>query len=63
MRRADAYFHALWANDDDANRQAARTVLAGRYAWFEEHVLDPSGEGPMIPAAAKEQDRVETAVS
>jgi hypothetical protein len=48
-RRADTLFHALWANDDDAGREAADKVLEGRYAWLEEGVLDPSGEGPMIP--------------
>jgi len=32
-------------------------VLDGRYAWVEEGILDPSGEGPMIgsqPEAARE---------
>src|SRR3712207_88237 len=34
-RRADALFHALWANDDDANYRAAQKVLEGRYTWLE----------------------------
>jgi hypothetical protein len=24
-------------------------VLSGRYAWFEKDVLDPAGDGPMMP--------------
>ncbi|MGZ4807476.1 MAG: hypothetical protein ACXV5U_13955, partial [Ilumatobacteraceae bacterium] len=48
-RRADGLFHALWANDDDANHAAALRMLDGRYTWLEEGVMDPSGEGPMMP--------------
>ena len=48
-RRADGLFHALWANDDDAIYAAALRMLDGRYTWLEEGVMDPSGEGPMIP--------------
>jgi alkylation response protein AidB-like acyl-CoA dehydrogenase len=48
-RRADRLFRELWANDDDAQYQVAQRVLAGRYAWFEEDVLDPAGDGPMLP--------------
>jgi hypothetical protein len=47
-RRADALFHALWANDDDQGYKTALAVLDGRHAWIEEGVADPSGEGPMI---------------
>jgi hypothetical protein len=47
-RRADALFHALWANDDDAGHATARAVLDGRHTWIEEGVSDPSGEGPMM---------------
>ena len=25
-------------------------MLDGRYAWFEEDVLDPAGDGPMMPS-------------
>ena len=37
-RRADGYFHALWANDDDVGYAAAQKLLDGRYAWIEEGV-------------------------
>jgi alkylation response protein AidB-like acyl-CoA dehydrogenase len=49
--RAETLFHELWDNTDDENRQGAERLLEGRYLWFEEDVLDPSGEGPMIPPA------------
>jgi alkylation response protein AidB-like acyl-CoA dehydrogenase len=47
-RRADRLFDELWANDDDANHRAARRVLEGRYAWLEEGIADPAGDGPML---------------
>src|SRR3954467_14137955 len=48
-RRADRLFTELWANDDDDQYKAAQKVLSGRYTWFEHDVLDPAGDGPMIP--------------
>ena len=51
-RRADRLFAELWANDDHAQYEAAQQVLAGRYAWFEADVLDPAGNGPMMPTPA-----------
>jgi hypothetical protein len=53
-RRAETLFDELWSNDDDANREAAAKVLDGRYQWLEEGIVDPSGEGPMIPEEVKE---------
>ncbi len=47
-RRAEQLFARLWHNDDTASYAAAQQVLSGRYRWFEEGVLDPSGEGPLI---------------
>ncbi|MGH8999465.1 MAG: acyl-CoA dehydrogenase family protein, partial [Acidimicrobiia bacterium] len=47
-RRIDRLFDELWSNDDDDNYAAAQRVLEGRYTWFEEGVLDPSGGGPFI---------------
>lgn len=52
-RRADRLFAELRANDDDAQYQVAQQVLAGRYEWFEDDVLDPAGDGPMMPARAE----------
>jgi hypothetical protein len=49
-RRADQLFAELWANDDDGQYKVAQQVLAGRYEWFEDDVLDPAGDGPMMPA-------------
>ena len=51
--RAEALFADLWDNDDDAGRQAAAGILDGRYRWLEQGIIDPSGEGPMIPEEVK----------
>jgi hypothetical protein len=59
-RRADRLFHELWANDDDAGREAAERLLSGRYTWMECGILDPSGEGPMIPPEVRQADRERT---
>jgi alkylation response protein AidB-like acyl-CoA dehydrogenase len=48
-RRAERLFAELFDNDDDAQYQRAQSVLKGRYAFFEHDVLDPAGDGPMIP--------------
>jgi hypothetical protein len=48
-RRADRLFDELWANDDDMRHAAAQQLLTGRYGWLEEGIMDPSGEGPMLP--------------
>ena len=48
-RRVDRLFHDLWANDDTSTYAAAQRVLRGDYTWLEAGVLDPSGDGPMIP--------------
>ncbi len=53
-RRVETLFGELWSNDDDANRVAAVRVLDGRYRWLEEGIIDPSGEGPMIPEEVKQ---------
>jgi alkylation response protein AidB-like acyl-CoA dehydrogenase len=53
-RRAETLFAELWDNDDDENRAAAVQVLDGRYRWFEEGIVDPAGDGPMIPDEVKE---------
>jgi hypothetical protein len=53
-RRAETLFAELWDNDDDENRAAAVQVLEGRYRWLEDGIVDPAGEGPMIPDEVKE---------
>ncbi|MGH2886632.1 MAG: acyl-CoA dehydrogenase family protein, partial [Solirubrobacteraceae bacterium] len=53
-QRVETLFHELWDNVDDTNRAAAARVLDGRYQWLEEGVVDPSGEGPMIPEDVKQ---------
>lgn len=47
-RRVTRLFDELWHNDDAANYAVAQQVLAGRYLWVEQGVMDPSGDGPMI---------------
>ena len=58
--RVDRLFDDLWTNNDDANYAAAQAVLDGRFAWVEEGVADPSGDGPMI---ASQPDSVDDRVS
>ncbi|HET9075123.1 MAG TPA: acyl-CoA dehydrogenase family protein [Solirubrobacteraceae bacterium] len=50
--RADTLFQELWTNTDDENSAAAKGVLAGRYQWLEEGIIDPSGDGPLLGANA-----------
>ncbi|MCH0543289.1 acyl-CoA dehydrogenase family protein [Streptomyces sp. MUM 203J] len=49
--RAEELFGRLWANTDDLDRRVVKGVLAGRYTWLEEGILDPTGEGPWIADA------------
>jgi hypothetical protein len=48
-RRAERLFDALSANDDADQYRIAQSVLEGRYEFFERDVVDPAGDGPMIP--------------
>jgi alkylation response protein AidB-like acyl-CoA dehydrogenase len=48
-RRVDRLFHDLWFNDDADNYAAARKILDGRYVEFERDLIDPAGEGPLLP--------------
>lgn len=52
--RAEVLFAELFANDDAAQYETSMKVLDGSFTWFEEDVLDPAGDGPMIPAGAHE---------
>jgi alkylation response protein AidB-like acyl-CoA dehydrogenase len=48
-RRADRLFRTLFSNDDAASYRAAQKLIEGRYDWFSQDVLDPAGDGPMMP--------------
>jgi len=50
--RVDELFDRLWSNTDDLDNRVAQEVLAGRYSWLEQGVIDPSGEGPWIADAS-----------
>ena len=49
--RAEELFGQLWSNTDAADSALARHVLAGRYRWLEDGIIDPSIPGPWIAAA------------
>jgi hypothetical protein len=48
--RAEALFAALWDNTDTLDGEAARRVLAGRYAFLEEGIVPRSTEGAWVAA-------------
>jgi hypothetical protein len=50
--RVDELFGRLWTNTDDLDGRVVKGVLAGRYEWLEQGVIDPSGEGPWIADAS-----------
>ena len=49
--RCDELFSQLWDNTDAADAGLARRVLAGRYTWLEDGIIDPSTPGPWVAAA------------
>jgi len=49
--RIEELFGQLWANTDAADRALAQRVLASRYTWLEDGIIDPSIPGPWIAAA------------
>jgi len=49
--RAEELFGQLWSNTDAADSALARRVLAGRYSWLEDGIIDPSIPGPWIALA------------
>ncbi|WP_210636963.1 acyl-CoA dehydrogenase family protein [Streptomyces sp. GESEQ-13] len=49
--RVEELFGRLWSNTDDLDRKVVKNVLGGSYAWLEEGVIDPSGDGPWIADA------------
>lgn len=47
--RVEGLFRQLWENTDGADRELARSVLAGEHSWVEAGVIDASeGTGPWI---------------
>ena len=50
-QRAEELFDQLWSNTDAKDSALARQVLAGRYTWLEEGIIDPSIPGPWIATA------------
>ncbi len=59
-QRAEERFSQLWSNTDATDSMLARHVLAGRYTWLEEGIIDPSVPGPWIaesePGPSKADD-------
>ena len=49
--RAEELFGQLWSNTDAADSALARRVLAGRYSWLEDGIIDPSIPGPWVGPA------------
>ena len=49
--RAEELFGQLWSNTDAADSTLAERVLAGRYSWLEDGIIDPSIPGPWIALA------------
>ncbi|MFJ9727790.1 acyl-CoA dehydrogenase family protein [Streptomyces sp. NPDC101209] len=50
--RVEELFDRLWTNTDDVDRTVVKGVMSGTYAWLEEGVVDPSGDGPWIAETA-----------
>src|SRR5215813_11728799 len=49
--RVEQLFGQLWNNTDATDSKLARHVLAGRYMWLEDGIIDPSIPGPWIAPA------------
>jgi alkylation response protein AidB-like acyl-CoA dehydrogenase len=59
--RCDGLFGQLWKNTDSADAALARRVLAERYTWLEQGVIDPSIPGPWVaetPPGPSKQENV-----
>jgi alkylation response protein AidB-like acyl-CoA dehydrogenase len=57
--RVDTLFTGLWHNTDAVDAATARRVMADRYTWLEDGVVDPAGEGPWIADATPGPSRAE----
>jgi hypothetical protein len=58
--RVQRLFIELWENEDTRNYELAQQVLAGRFTFVEDGIIDPSGGGPMIPETARTGGEAET---
>jgi alkylation response protein AidB-like acyl-CoA dehydrogenase len=59
--RCDELFGQLWKNTDSSDAALSRQVLAGRYTWLEQGVVDPSIPGPWVaetPAGPSKHENV-----
>lgn len=59
--RVNSLFDALWTNSDTGDRELSAHLIAGRYTWLEDGVIDQSeGTGPWIagwvPGAAVKEN-------
>jgi alkylation response protein AidB-like acyl-CoA dehydrogenase len=59
--RVEELFGQLWSNCDAADSALARQVLAGRYTWLEDGIIDPSVPGPWIAGTQPGPSKVEDA--
>jgi alkylation response protein AidB-like acyl-CoA dehydrogenase len=50
-QRCEEMFSQLWKNTDVTDSALAHQVLAGRYTWLEDGIIDPSTPGPWVAAA------------
>jgi acyl-CoA dehydrogenase-like protein len=50
-QRVEELFTQLWHNTDATDSALARHVLADRYIWMEDGIIDPSIPGPWIAAS------------
>ncbi|WP_424211516.1 acyl-CoA dehydrogenase family protein [Streptomyces sp. BI20] len=58
--RVEELFGRLWANTDDLDGTVTAGVLSGTYAWLEDGILDPSGDGPWIADTDPDPDDPDT---
>ena len=49
--RCDELLRQLWVNTDAADAALSRRILAGRYTWLENGIIDPSTPGAWVAAA------------
>jgi len=58
--RIEELFGQLWTNSDAPDSATAKRILAGRYTWLEDGVIDPSLPGPWISPVVPGPARAES---